>query len=252
MRSELVVDDKDRSEVLDKFAKEFGTISKLSHMNVVKYQGVAFLSRSEFPVLVMEKLKTNLHDYLMDTSHAHLSKQTKIRILYGVANGLLYLHVNNVSHRDLTARNVLLDTELTPKITDLGNSCIDHGQSPTSAVQSRTAHPGTLYYMPPEAQGSNVHYNNKIDVFSFGHLALFVCTQENPTKLLDKTSKDRYKGLVARSELERRHKYFSKIPENFKPLTDLMKKCLEDDHCDRPPSDELLVSLREIQKQWCK
>ena len=92
------------------------------------------------------------------------------------ASGLLYLHKRNppVIHRDLTSKNVLLTSSLMAKITDMGNSCII---KPGLVVKTLTEYPGTLLYMPPEAQDDAHRYGPSLDIFSFGHLALFTITQ---------------------------------------------------------------------------
>ena len=95
-------------------------------------------------------------------------------MLEDVSRGLLYLHNHTpqIIHRDLTAKNVLLTSFLVAKVTDFGNSRIVNLQ-PDQLARTLSRLPGTLVYMPPEALSSSSRYGPSLDVFSFGHLALF-------------------------------------------------------------------------------
>ena len=151
-------------------------MSDLRHPNITQFMGVCFLPNCQLPVLLMERLDGSL-DELLETV-PNISLVLKRSLLEDVAKGLLYLHKHEpqIVHRDLTAKNVLLTSSLVAKITDFGNSRIVSFQ-PGQLARTLSSAPGTLVYMPPEALSDVSRYGPSLDVFSFGHLALFTLTQ---------------------------------------------------------------------------
>ena len=166
--------------MLERFNSECQLMSNLSHPNITKFVGLYYQKGTQAPLLVMEKLETNLDDVLEFVPNLHLA--VKLPILEDVCNGLVYLHGQQlpVIHRDLTARNILLTNTLEAKITDMGNSRIIGLVSGRQLTQA----PGTLSYMPPEALEQNPTYGLPLDVFSFGHLALYTLTQVRSIKIV--------------------------------------------------------------------
>ena len=158
-----------------RFIKECQLMLTLRHPHLVQFLGVYFFPASTLPVLVMERLVTNLDNLLVRNPYIPLS--LKRSILADVARGLVYLHKRNppVIHRDLTARDILLNSAMVAKIDGLGCACTVNIRS--QLAEDLTRFPGALIYMPPEALKPNPIYGKSLDCFSFGQLSLFTITQ---------------------------------------------------------------------------
>ena len=162
----------------NKYLEECSLLRKLDHPNITKFIGIFFVN-AELPLLIMERLETSLAKHL-DDPNCNLSIVEKESILKDVANGLVYLHGNRpapIIHRDLTANNVLLNLgpPLVAKISDMGNSRII--ESTNQIMKTLSKCPGTRDYMPPEALSEAHQYGPSLDIFSFGHLALYTIIQ---------------------------------------------------------------------------
>ena len=174
----------------------------------------------------------------------------KRSILLGISRGLFYLHGHSppIIHRDLTARNILLTPSMHVKIADLGNARM---VEPHRLSKTMSTAPGTLVYMPPEAIGIRPKYDAKLDMFSFGHLSLYTAIQEFPDDLLPSTYPDPSDtdNLKARSEVQRREPYMTKLYKEFSkehPLVKLIRQCLHNAPQSRPSAANAMEVLEGL------
>ena len=225
------------------FVEECRLMSTLRHPHIVLFLGICVLPGSRLPALVMERLLTSLHDLL--ETRLDIPLGLKHSFLYDVAQGLCYLHSRSppLIHRDLSARNVLLNSAMTAKIGDLGMARI----MPSVRAATMTKAPGASIYMPPEALEDKSRYYVTIDVFSLGVVAIFTLTQQFPENVLGQVYQDKYRKMVFRTELERREKYMQTIYGQFRgdhPLVQMIEQCLQSFPQDRPAIHQVVQLLQ--------
>ncbi|KAK4386846.1 Cold-responsive protein kinase [Sesamum angolense] len=106
------------------FLTEIQVISDIEHENLVKLYGCCVEGNQR--ILVYNYLENNsLAHTLLGGRHGNLNFGWRMRakICIGVAKGLAYLHEEvrpHIVHRDIKASNILLDLDMTPKISDFG------------------------------------------------------------------------------------------------------------------------------------
>ncbi|XP_071706284.1 G-type lectin S-receptor-like serine/threonine-protein kinase At4g27290 isoform X2 [Rutidosis leptorrhynchoides] len=159
------------SQGLDEFKNEVRCIHKLQHRNLVKILG-SCAHKNEVMLIYEYMANGSLDTILFDeTKSSALDWCRRFCIINGIARGLLYLHQDShlrIIHRDLKASNILLDSDMNPKISDFGLARIFEGYETGVSTKNVV---GTYGYIPPEYALHGV-FSIKSDVFSFGVLVL--------------------------------------------------------------------------------
>ena len=232
-------------DTVRRFEEECRLLAQMRHPNIVQFIGVYFEEGSRVPILVMEFLPTTLARCI-DT-YGVLPEEVSYSILHDVALGLYHLHSQTppIIHRDLSANNVLLASNMTAKISDLGVARI---LNLTPQQMSRmTSTPGTPAYMPPEAMRANPRYDARIDQFSYGVLMIHVLSGRWPLPLREPTfvNPENRAQLLAVSEAERRDGYLRDIG-NAHPLMDLILRCVSNDPRQRATAAQMVRQMEHM------
>ncbi|CAA6669917.1 unnamed protein product [Spirodela intermedia] len=183
------------------FLSELTTLANIVHENLVSLYGCCVESNQR--ILVYNYLENNsLAQTLLDNG-GRFDWETRVKICVGVARGLAFLHQDvrpHIIHRDIKASNILLDRDMTPKISDFGLAKL----IPMNASHVSTRVAGTLGYLAPE-YAIKGQLTRKADVYSFGVLLLEIVSgrRNTNTKLPveDRYLLERVWALYERDEL---------------------------------------------------
>ncbi|CAK8676056.1 unnamed protein product [Clavelina lepadiformis] len=163
------------SAITEQFKKEIHVISELKHENILPLMGYSY----DGPELCL------IYDYMYNGSlssrlelcrnkKAVLKVGQRLEIARGSASGISYLHKKKLIHRDIKSSNILLDSEMKPRISDFGLIRSTDSEA-SNRTSTKTNNPiGTLVYMSPEAYKGVV--SNAMDVYSFGVVLLELLT----------------------------------------------------------------------------
>ncbi|KAL8172140.1 hypothetical protein V2J09_023944 [Rumex salicifolius] len=152
---------------------EIKTMAKIRHKNIAKILGFCCTEDSIF--LIYEYLPKGSLGDLIGKPGLQLQWDIRLRIAIGVAQGLAYLHKDytpHILHRNIKSKNVLLDANFEPKLTDIALDRIlgDAAFQSTLAFES----PPSCYVAPEHAHSKRA--TEEMDTYSFGVVLLELIT----------------------------------------------------------------------------
>ena len=168
----------DGSQLLDEFVKEVQTCIRFDHDNVIRLVGVC--TKSFEKCMIFEYMDLGcLHDLLRcsnpdspdyvrrNKDDALLTPDLFLHCTIQVAEGLTYLAELRFVHRDIAARNCLINGSFVIKIADFGMSREVNASDYYRIGSTKALLP--IRWMPPEAIMYG-KFTMKSDVWSFGVL----------------------------------------------------------------------------------
>lgn len=192
----------------------------------------------------------DLFDYVFTYGNLYHSKL--INIILECANGIKFLHDNNICHFDIKPENIIVYN-----ITDIPSSyIIDLGFSLLLKEESKLSSSyGTSIYMSPEMINNGYVYKES-DIFSLGimiYVIFFpkICSSSDLINQSDKYGKN-YKFHPTKNlkfnetiiDDEEINKVYYK-----KKLVNLINNCIYNDKTLRYDIDEVIVELKTIQHE---
>ncbi|XP_038977675.1 MDIS1-interacting receptor like kinase 2-like, partial [Phoenix dactylifera] len=147
---------------------------------------MVFCSNGRHKFLVCEYMERgSLANILRSEGAAELDWSKRVDAVKHIAHALSYMHHDcapPLVHRDITSKNILLDSEYKACISDFG---IARLLKPDSSNWSILA--GTRGYLAPEL-AYTMRVTEKCDVYSFGVVALEIVMGKHPGDLISTLS----------------------------------------------------------------
>jgi tRNA A-37 threonylcarbamoyl transferase component Bud32/tetratricopeptide (TPR) repeat protein len=159
IRFDLVSEEGDREEMMERFMREAQAAGKLTHPNIITIYDVG--REKEMTYIVMQLIEGHSLQKVI-SSGEKISTQELIQLMDQLCKALDYAHDNGIVHRDIKPANILLDKEGKPFIVDFGVARLE-----TSTLTQSGTTLGTPSYMSPEqVMGKKV--DRRSDIFSLG------------------------------------------------------------------------------------
>nr|WP_232054822.1 serine/threonine-protein kinase [Thermococcus sp. 2319x1] len=240
------------------FLKEVAAWYHLNHPNIVELYKADILPIPYLEMEYVEGVKVDgklIRD--LDKYPKPVDEKTALKIIKDIAEGLKHAHSKEVWHLDLKPLNVLLKSDLTPKITDWGLAKI-------SARSSLSTHSGySPLYAAPEQLDEETYGNpdHRTDIYGLGVIFYELLTGRLPYegyspgavvgKILAKGVEPmppskidpalaKYDGIVERLLAKRKEDRFQSVEEFLRAL-----ESLEVLHRER---EELKMSLKKTKQ----
>ncbi|XP_062182849.1 probable receptor-like protein kinase At2g42960 [Phragmites australis] len=235
-----------RVDLRKEFMKEVSIHSQMSHKNVVKLIGYC-IGESTL-MLVTEYISKGNLEVILHGSNISIPLDIRLGIAIGCAEALSYMHSMHLSgdsliyHGDIKPANILLDDNLTTKVSDFGLSRLLSGGD----TQFTTSLKGSLGYMDP------IYFHEgcltpRSDVYSFGVVLLELIARKRvkhgDINLIRAFSREQFDSEIADDE------------NNLKILKEMRKlaaECVTLDIRRRPQMKDVAKRLRTLKKAQLK
>ncbi|MBR4462290.1 MAG: protein kinase [Erysipelotrichaceae bacterium] len=159
---------------LERFKREAGAVTKLSHPNIVDVYDVGDDGDKHY--IVMEYVRGYTLKQLIQ-KRGPLPVKEAVWVIKQLAGALMEAHRNDVIHRDVKSQNVLIKDDGTVKLSDFGIAVAND----SSQITHKNAVLGSVHYLAPElSRGKQA--TMQADIYALGIVFYELLTGDVPFK----------------------------------------------------------------------
>ncbi|XP_039651091.1 ephrin type-A receptor 6-like isoform X3 [Perca fluviatilis] len=116
------------------FLREASIMGQFDNPNIIRLEGV--VTRSRPVMIVVEYMENGALDSFLRARDGQFTVLQLVGMLRGIAVGMTYLSDMGYIHRDIAARNILVDENLVCKVSDFGMSRVLEDDEPEAAYNA--------------------------------------------------------------------------------------------------------------------
>lgn len=187
-------------------------------------QNGMFIAR-EFPTL------GTLNDAIAVREPKLEDPTNKMKIIYGIASALFYLHSHKIILTNLSASTIWLDENCEPVIGDLSYASIEGKDLMANFEFDEKAF---AYYSPECLMPDATKVTTQTDIFNYGMILYHLLSGEPPS------------ALISRDNLYQERLYGGRpeFPSNFPPMfEELINSCWESESGQRATASDIIEAL---------
>ncbi|MFN9770991.1 MAG: serine/threonine protein kinase [Planctomycetota bacterium] len=161
---------------LDRFLREGRAAASLSHPNIVRIYDLA--NEEDVYYMVMEYVPgVDLHQKIQQEGPASI--EDALKYLEQAAAGLAHAHSKQIVHRDIKPANLLLTSEGSVKLLDLGLALFREDPESLTLLHNEKVM-GTADYLAPEQALNSHNVDPRADLYSLGCTFYYLLTGQPP------------------------------------------------------------------------
>jgi len=162
-------------EFVERFYREGRAAARLNHANIVQAFDVG--ESGGYHYFVMEYIDgKTAYDLIADGKH--VAEKDALRIILQCAKALQHAHDQNLIHRDVKPKNLMITSSGDVKLADMGLAR-EVGDYATATAEAGRAY-GTPYYISPEQIRGEIDIDARADIYGLGATFYHLVTGKVP------------------------------------------------------------------------